>query len=88
MAIQSLIDITSVINQQIDTQELLSERLCKLEAILFATSAERLLEYENISTLQNYLWVLCDITMEIRGLHAQALSAMMKGRRKLVYGWT
>ena len=83
MANQSLTDITSVINQQIDTQESLSEHLCKLEAILCATSAERLVEYDEF-ILQNYLWALCDMTIKIKNLNEKALLSMLKGRSGFV----
>ena len=84
MANKSLSDIASVINVQIDTQELLSEHLCKLEAILRAASAERFFEYETF-TLQHYLWAICDMTVEMKKMNEQALSSMLKSRNELGY---
>ena len=80
MAINSLSDITSLINQQIDAQELINEYLSKIESLYCFTMWEDFFDLEK-SVLQTYFWVLSDLTSEAKKLNEETLRTLLSNRR-------
>lgn len=76
MADQSL-TLLSLINQQVEDQELLSEYLLKAEALTQIALVEDFLE-QPAKILYYYLWALNDIVERARVMNEQSLSVLMK----------
>jgi len=84
MAINSLAEITPLINRQIDSQELLNEYLAKIQALVCITSCEDFLDYER-SIIHSYLWALGDLVTDAKKLSEEALNVLLKDSRSLGY---
>jgi hypothetical protein len=82
MAIYSLAEHASIINQQITVQEDLLERLSKAEALANVALGEDFLNYKPF-IIHAYLWALCSIIEEAKVLNQQTLDVVCKIQHSL-----
>jgi hypothetical protein len=76
MAIHSVDDFLSLINQQVKLQENLRECLVKISAMISVAQGNDLLN-ETCSTIYHYLWVMNDVMTHACKLNEQALNALI-----------
>lgn len=79
MAEQSLTHLISLINQQTDEQEDLSEYLAKADALAQIAVTTEFLELSEF-VVHNYLWVLSDIISQAKELNERSLNTLIKQR--------
>lgn len=79
MAAEILPHLLSLINQQIEAQEDLSDCLSKAEALAQVAVTPGFVELSE-PVIYNYLWLLSDIVIQARNLNQQSLSTLLKQR--------
>lgn len=80
MADHRLNDLSPLINQQIEYQEIIRDHLSKAEALTSVCLIDNFLDHPK-STLNCYLCVLNDIIEETRKLNELSLSRLLKKAR-------
>ncbi len=83
MAEQSLTYLISLINQQADEQENLSEYLAKADALAQVAVTTEFLELSEF-VVHNYLWVLSDIISQARELNERLLNSWLKQMPQII----
>lgn len=82
MAIHSVNEVASLINQQVALQENIQEYLLKAEAIASVALCEDFLDADQ-SIIHAYLWALCDMISESKNLHERALNDLLNTVNKI-----
>jgi len=82
MAMHSVNDVASLINNQINFHEKIQECLSKASAMAEITLGGDFLDYRH-STINEYLSALFDIIIDTKDLHQQALDILLKSGRLL-----
>lgn len=84
MADNSVTQLVTLINQQIESQENLSQHLSKAQALAHIAMDDGFLDYP-ASVVQFYLWVLSDIIDHAKGMNEQALNTSLKQKSASVF---
>jgi hypothetical protein len=77
MAESSVSDFASLINQQIEVQEILSSRLSKIEALLHVALDDHFLDCSK-NTQYEYLYTLSDLVYQSLKHNESALNFLLK----------
>lgn len=77
MAENSLTDFVSLINQQTDSQEQLTEYLAKAQALIQVALGEDFLNYEK-SVINDYFSILGDLIGQARAINGQLLDTLLR----------
>lgn len=78
MAMPSVNDLLRIINQEIESREILSEHLSKAEALAHITISNDFLNYP-VVILYYYLLVLSDVIEDARKLNELSLNSLLTG---------
>ena len=81
MVAHSVIDVASLINNQITLHEKIQDFLFKAEALLSVAVGSDFLDSGQY-IITEYLGVLYDLVIEAKNLHQDALEQLMKSRRQ------
>jgi len=81
MADNSVTQLLTLINQQIESQEDLSLHLSKAQALTHIAMDDGFLDYPT-SVLQCYLWVLSDIIDQTKIISEKIIDSLIKERLK------
>lgn len=73
----SLTNLASLLNQQIDSQETLVEFLYKAKALICVTLGRDFLDYDKL-TINNYLWILSELIENASSLSENMLNTLLR----------
>lgn len=73
----SLTNLTSLLNQQIDSQETTVEYLYKAKALIYVTLGRDFLDYDKI-TINDYLWTLSEFIEDACSLSENMLNILLR----------
>ena len=80
MVINTVSEILSLINEQIEFQEELYEYLLKADALSTIALSEGFLDYKK-SIINNYLWAMSSIIMKAINLNEKSFNKLLIGKK-------
>lgn len=78
MAMISVSDFSSLINQQLELQQQMEIYLCQLEALIAVARLSDEFTDFNQQTLQNYLWAIGDLVVSATNNNQQSLNTLLQ----------